>query len=253
MVRELKNYIISLKNRPDRLKEFMEANKDVRIDIEMFDAIDGNIISKNALIQNEIISAQNNYSPAALGCLVSHLTLWKQAVDQNAQITIFEDDAVLHKDFQDLSRSLIEEHADFDIIFWGCNTDWPIELAVGAGFPSVTLLCGPGEPRFSPMTPLMAHPKLLKVTLLAGLCSYTISPKGAEKLLRLLLPLGNEDTKIRIFKDGLGNKSEIIPWINTGIDVALSKHLVNINSYISFPFIAGSKNDWNKSSIQKFK
>lgn len=55
------------------------------------------------------------------GCLLSHLRLWKHLIDQNIEVaTIFEDDALFHPRFAELSRTFYDlTPKDYDMLFLG--------------------------------------------------------------------------------------------------------------------------------------
>ncbi|TCS31081.1 glycosyl transferase family 25 [Acetobacter aceti NBRC 14818] len=66
----------------------------------------------------------------ALGVMMSYLRLWKHAVASNHTVTVLENDAVLHKRCDSLTRQLMEHQDPFDCIALGVNTDWPITFPI---------------------------------------------------------------------------------------------------------------------------
>src|SRR5205823_646715 len=61
-------------------------------------------------------------SPGALGCLMSHLQIIKEAKEQNFKsILIFEDDIILHNEFNDQLRKINSVPLDYEIIYLGAS------------------------------------------------------------------------------------------------------------------------------------
>ncbi|QDH16754.1 glycosyltransferase family 25 protein [Swingsia samuiensis] len=247
----MKSFVINLERDSQRLAHFHKQNADCDLKPERFPAFDGSTLSRNELIQNGIITEENTYSPTALGCMMSHLTLWRRAIEEQDSITIFEDDAILHQNFLSLAQNTLRQRPDFDLIFWGCNTDWPFQIQLNRGFPPTTLFHGTEQSSFDPTEPLSGNVTLASLTQCAGACSYTISPKGAEALLSRFLPNGNDPATLRYFQNGLGTEHITIPWHNHGVDVGMSRILPSLDAYICLPFLAASKNDWSISNFKR--
>lgn len=91
----MKSFVISLKSAEDRRAHIKEqfGNKD--IPFYFFDAIEPNQVDKVAIDLSISISG-SSLSYGEIGCLLSHVTLWKKAIDENLEyIGIFEDDIYL--------------------------------------------------------------------------------------------------------------------------------------------------------------
>src|ERR1700687_2762515 len=74
--------VINLDRSPRKLEEFERANRGV-ISFERFAAIDGVTLAREKLIADGILHADLKYPPGAIGCAVSHINLWKRAVETN--------------------------------------------------------------------------------------------------------------------------------------------------------------------------
>lgn len=62
------------------------------------------------------------YTRGARGSALSHLQLWQSCVEE--PILIFEDDAIIRRDFKRvLAKALEMLHRDWDIVLFGYNTD----------------------------------------------------------------------------------------------------------------------------------
>jgi glycosyl transferase family 25 len=234
----IENFVISLDRTPTRLSEFSIQNP--HIQFRKFSAVDGRAINKITLIESGLLSSDLRFNDSAIGCALSHLTLWQHSIDINAPITIIEDDCLLHENFQMISQISSEAISDYDLIQWGWNFEGPIEYLhsestgrIKAMFDHVALCQNPKI--------FQSHQqavKLHKVLFYYGATCYTISPAGARKLIGLLLP----------FKD-------FYPYLNTkfqynpGIDSTLNYVHPIINSYVGIYPIAFTLNDKTKSTI----
>ena len=105
-------YCINLKSRPDRLAQFKTNYAALGTsNIQIIEAVDG----KQTDLKNW------PYSPGALGCRLSHLALYKEAVASGfSRILILEDDAVISKTFRKKFTRLINYvNDDWDMIYFG--------------------------------------------------------------------------------------------------------------------------------------
>lgn len=94
----MENFVISLKSATDRRIHIEEQFGKKAIAFEFFDAIEPHKID---LIADSLKININNcsLSKGEIGCLLSHVSLWKKAFDENIDyIAIFEDDIYLSKD-----------------------------------------------------------------------------------------------------------------------------------------------------------
>ena len=132
-------YLINLTRRPDRLTDFM--NKYNKSDMKnynvlKFDAVDGSKLKIESVPLSEVARAElkqiettgfrsKHYqlTRGAIGCYLSHVTIWKDILDNNIdKALIFEDDINIPLN----GKQLIEYHTtnipeDYDIILLGCN------------------------------------------------------------------------------------------------------------------------------------
>lgn len=105
-------YCINLARRPDRKKSFERNYKNLGTkNVKFFDAIDG----------NNIENPQWPFSKGALGCRLSHLALYKEAISKKqSKILILEDDVLIKKQFiSDLNEVISLVGDDYDMIYFG--------------------------------------------------------------------------------------------------------------------------------------
>lgn len=91
----MKNYVISLKSATARRKHISNEFGKQNINFEFFDAITPNEIQETAQELGLNIS-KTELTQGEIACLLSHVSLWKKALDEKLDyIAIFEDDIYL--------------------------------------------------------------------------------------------------------------------------------------------------------------
>src|SRR5260221_786264 len=232
--------VINLDRSPRKLEEFERANRGV-IAFERFSAADGLPLPREKLVADALLHADLKYTAGAIGCALSHMTLWKLAVATAKPLTVCEDDAHFNKDFTRFAAEAVAKLAGkFDLILWGWNFDsvlvfdlWGIS-SCAAIFDASQML--DVVDRFKTVNYI---PTLYTLQRAYGLVCYTISPKGAAALLQKALPLRPMD----VFFPGL-NKT--MP--NTGLDVVLSSLYPQITALVSFPPLVLTKHERGRST-----
>lgn len=238
--------VISLERSIDRRSEFSANHQN--INFEFFAAVDG-----SALTQGEINDSNLFLNPlpyptvGAYGCALSHLRLWELACELNTPLTIVEDDAILRDDFCAKSQNVASKMpSDWDIILWGWNFDSILSVRVMPNISPVVMLFNQQSMREN--TELFkrqradVHPLALDKCF--GIPAYSISPSGARKFKSQCFPQKN----FEVYFPFLNRK---IP--NTGVDIAMNRIYANTNSYVAFPPLVVTKNDWQISTIQVAK
>ncbi|ARF09143.1 glycosyltransferase family 25 [Catovirus CTV1] len=165
-------YVINLDNSTERLQNITKNFNENGIKFNRYSAIYGKTMDSETLDKNTTLLCKTifcNYG--IIGCAMSHLNLWKQLVnDQNANYyIIFEDDALIDKDFKTVIEEIdaIKEQLDFDIL---------------------SLFCGPGHNcyHYKKIYKLSNGISIGKPIYPLLFTSYIISKKGAVKLLSLI-------------------------------------------------------------------
>lgn len=108
-------YCINLPQRKDRLLNFRKNFCNLGTDrITYFNAIDGSKV---------IDQYEWEHSKGSLGCRLSHLTILKEAQQNNLdKILVFEDDAIVLKSFRKKFEHLLNiVGEDWDMIYFGGN------------------------------------------------------------------------------------------------------------------------------------
>lgn len=127
--KKIKGYIISLAKSEDRRKYIQQnfSNCSEIIDFNIHEAVDGSkksIKDLTSIIGNEktystIVNRQ--LSEAELGCLASHVEIWKKIINKELSgAFIFEDDAILlNEDRDKLINKLNNIPPSSELIYWG--------------------------------------------------------------------------------------------------------------------------------------
>lgn len=233
--------VINLDRTPERMARFRERHPEVPI--ERVPAVDGRTLNREACIDARLVTPDNVYSPAAIGCALSHVGLWRACAAGDVPFHIAEDDVILRRDFPLMVGVMLETLDAWDIVLWSHNLDWPMQAIPAEGLGIALLKYG--ERAVDPQVFRMgrAQPLLLRLFSAAGTGCYSVSPAGAQALLERCLPLGCEPASY-VHADGRR-------WTNTGIDAEMSRHYGALSAYVSVPILALAENDHATSTVQR--
>lgn len=234
--------VITLDRTPKRFKQFCDWNS--RFKIRRFAAIDGTRVSHEKCIQRQLITADNEYIPGALGGALSHISLWQSCAAGTEIFHVVEDDVVLRADFWGAVKPLLAALSEWDIVLWSHNLDWPVVVGPILGEENAVIQYGAKETitKLDAFRETSTPSVLLPLISAAGIGCYSLSPKGAARLLKACLPIGN--TQARFAAENL------LGWNNTGIDVEMARHYNKLRAFIAFPPLAVTPNEFEKSTIR---
>lgn len=228
-------FVINLDRHPERLAAFRERNAPAGVDIERFPAIEG---AELGPIERAVISKTGKLTNGAIGCAASHRALWQRCVALGRPIIIFEDDAALRHDLATaLPHAVASIGGLWDILLLGFNTDAPLDVRVsGKAISAPVIRAEIG--RYLRYFPRAIEPPTAAVLRMAlGTCGYTITPRGAAKLLSTCFPV---DGRRFIIDNRLG-----FPF---GVDVAMAIDYPAMNAFVCLPPLVISPNDKDASS-----
>jgi GR25 family glycosyltransferase involved in LPS biosynthesis len=236
--------IISLERTPERLAEFRQVNAHLK-NVEIFKGIDGAEVSIDELAARRVVVPPVQHSKGALGCLISHINLWERAAAAGEILTIGEDDAIFHRDFERRARGILAALPDdTDIVYWGWNFDASAAIELVPGMAPCSLMFGGRNPlrteieAFQNCTITPTPYRLLRAF---GLVSYTVTPNGARRLRELCLPARGEIWEFPEIK---------LRMPNMGIDVAVANVMPRIKAFCSYPPIVMSLNEPHRSTTR---
>jgi glycosyl transferase, family 25 len=236
-------FVINLDHSNDRLAAFTAANR--HLAVERFAALDGNTLDLGALSKRGLIApgAESAFSRGALGCALSHRALWEIAAKRDAPTTIFEDDAVAHGQFQQLSERVIATlPPDWAMAMWGWNFDSVVMFALLPGVSQCRALFDQDGLRrnINAYQTLPLAPVAYRLDGCFGTPGYTVSPSGAKMLIETVFPI----RRGTVFCSELDRSLPII-------DLACSLHEVFARGHchVSIPPLVVTRNDHQASTI----
>ncbi len=235
--------VISLRRSQPRRVEFARNNPGLHF--EFFDAVDGSGLSPSSIAQSGLFLPGLPYSGGAVGCALSHLRLWEQAIDAGRPLTIAEDDTVFRRDFVPArDAALAALGPDWDLVMWGWNFDSILSIRALPGVSPAVLLFSQDElrrsmDRFVSMTD---PPHLWRLERCFGTPCYTISPQGARRLRELCFPLAPFSLYFPVLDRQLPNN---------GIDIAMNRIYAATRSHVAFPPLVATPNDRAASTVQQ--
>ena len=169
-------YAINLKHRYDKKKHIQNEFKKADLCGNIVEAVDGNKLDIDDLIENNIYIPQTNerrLRRGEIGCYKSHLETWQQFVLSDKKYAlIFEDDAVLVADFKNKLDNLLKEleKVNFDILYLNINCDRHF---------------GTKCKQYTTITENTMKPNIIGY----GLYGYIINRKAANILIKHALPI----------------------------------------------------------------
>ncbi|MBZ9822798.1 glycosyltransferase family 25 protein [Mesorhizobium sp. CA4] len=220
--------VINLDRSLDRLAKFRTVNAHLK-NVERFAGADGRSLDRGRLVEENIISQDLEYTAGSLGCAVSHIALWKEAVQRDQPITIAEDDAIFSRHFEVEMHSLVASvKADWDFILWSASLRcyaWLDALPGGTGA-RLEFFSGEVMGNIQNFQEAQTEPRLLRARYLLGLVCYSISPRGARALLDWCLPI----RPMIVDFAGFGLRLS-----NTGIDCLMNGVMPSLKAYVCLP------------------
>ena len=124
----MKKYVINLKRREDRRKNFLEVNS--HLSVEFIEAVDGQELNHATLVQSGFDTNRLWRDPfknrkltrGEIGCFLSHARAWTACKNLNEPIMVFEDDAIVGELDEEYIESLAKE---YDFIYLSRNENEP--------------------------------------------------------------------------------------------------------------------------------
>jgi GR25 family glycosyltransferase involved in LPS biosynthesis len=237
----LRAYLINLDRSPDRLMRFVSDNAMPGLELVRMPGVEGQSLDRQDLVRRNLIAPDLLYSNNSVGCSLSHINCWLQIIADGKPAVVCEDDALLRKDFVEIHKQFAETVAASDIVYWSYNFGLHMIYDM-PGLGEFTALADEShmdsEERIREFQALTVPPSLFRPKRIWGLACYTITPQGAEKLLKLVLPLRNGMIEA-IYRTGLWMQPRkcSFPTLSLDTDVGLI-HINNINARVAVPPIA---------------
>lgn len=241
--------VISLPTRADRRAQFVAWNERQGVEIAFVDAVVGASLDREDLAARGLIAADAaHFSAGALGNALSHRALWIEAAAASAPTFILEDDACLRAEFAaQATGALSQLPTDWDVLFFGYNTNAIVAVQSKDGLKTLLHFDEGAKRNPNYFTAFARDPAPAPTPLHCfqawGTLAYAVSPRGAERLLKVCFPLSGAND---IFMFGQNRKLQ--PYTLDGmINVALQR--APLSGYCLFPPLALSANDVAGSDV----
>lgn len=119
---KLKQYVINLKRRPDRLQYFYDNYPFDKNNVEVVYGFDGkNVEQENKDEVNIFNKLSRSLMSGEKGCFISHLRIYKDIVDKNIPFAVvMEDDGIFCENFKEKINQVVNEMPnDCQILYFG--------------------------------------------------------------------------------------------------------------------------------------
>jgi glycosyl transferase, family 25 len=236
-------HFINLDRTPDRCREFLARNKHLE-HVSRFAAIDGNDLDSEALVREGTISRgiRQIYSRGNLGLALSHIALWRKAIESGEITTVCEDDAIFNHGFLHAAERVMSKlPPDWDLVLWGWNFDSVLLMDILPGVSPCLVACDQEQMRIGvfQFQNQSLSPQPIRLLQAFGTVCYSISPKGARAFQNLCFPI----PELEVFFPAL---NRTLP--NFDISVMMSNAYPRTNSFVSFPPVVITKNEHDRST-----
>lgn len=127
-------FVISLKNASSRRKTIEKQLSELGIPFEWFDAVEGRLLTEqeiqNSCDVNAIRAAPHWLTRGALGCALSHYSVYKQILERSIPYAIIlEDDVFVQKEFPHIVDLAIKQMRENEVMLLYTLSWLPLELS----------------------------------------------------------------------------------------------------------------------------
>jgi GR25 family glycosyltransferase involved in LPS biosynthesis len=115
-------YIINLERSKRRMVDINNQCENAGLKFKRWNAYDGSKLNLNYLKSQNLISRNNKMLVGAIGCSLSHISLWKHTLQNtdNDYLLIIEDDCIIPKNFKEKLKIYMKQvPKNWDIIYLG--------------------------------------------------------------------------------------------------------------------------------------
>ncbi len=231
-------HLINLDRSTDRLAAFKSANGHLE-DVCRVSAVDGNALDLSALIRDGTIEKGiiKHYRKGGLGLVLSHALLWDKAITTGEALTICEDDAIFNHHYGQSAQAVIDTAPpDWDLIMWGWNFDSVLAFEVIDGVSHCAAVFDQDRMRENVLgfQRQVLSPQRYKLLQVFGTICYSVSPKGAQRLKALCMPVRDMTVYFPPMDRSLPNY---------GIDIMMCNAYPRINAFVSVPPLVLTRNE----------
>jgi glycosyl transferase family 25 len=235
-------FVLNLGRTPERMQWFRDVNSHLP-NITRFAAVDGKTLDYATLIQQRIFDEPIFLRTGSLGVALSNRRLWDTAATKASLTTLFEDDAIIHKDFATIAPSLIAElPSDWDYVLWGWNFDAPMCFDILREVPCLSRFSQSDMRKgWTAIRGDTVRPTLYRLHYGFGLPAYSVSPAGAAKLRARAFPI--KPFLYRVPRHGVEIE-------NLTFDCVMSSLYNGLNAYVCVPPLVLTTHDRESSTLE---
>lgn len=243
--------VINLDRYPERMARFMAYNAAAGVEIVRMTAVDGEKLDRAELVSSKLIAEDLIYSTNSVACSLSHVRCWQQIIKMGRPAVVCEDDVALRRDFARVHEKFEPVLAAADVVFWSFNFDMHVAYQV-PGMGVCTAIYDEShfqdEARIAQFQAGQTTPALYRPERLWGVACYSLTPRGAARLLDRVMPLRNATLDFP-YPTGLQQMS-ICSFASLGIDTDLGLvHVKEIDAWVAVPPVAIHVTHNNVSTI----
>lgn len=130
----MKTFIINLERSVKRREHILEEVEKHKLDYEFIKGVDGRILSEGEVAElMDAEAARTNpatMTPGTLGCLLSHLSIYKKIVAENLEMAfVLEDDAVLPENINEILEDVACSIEKNEVVLLYFTSFTPCELS----------------------------------------------------------------------------------------------------------------------------
>ncbi|MFT8655657.1 MAG: glycosyltransferase family 25 protein [Acetobacter papayae] len=222
-------FFISLDSAPERSETFQRLNAHVP-DILPFKGLDASTVDLPAMQQAGLVSKNCTFSPADLASALNHVSLWGTVMRSGTSAYVFDDRAVLCRNFSEVSQDIIEKlPTNWDIVCWNWAGDnvMQYELLPGVTHATITYFQDSVQKHIKDFNTTGIASLPFRLVQMFGFGNYAISPSGAAKLIKSCLPLNSEE----VLHYCLGGQM----LQATDLSILLNRYYMDIAAFITVP------------------
>jgi GR25 family glycosyltransferase involved in LPS biosynthesis len=245
-IKFMKKYVVSTEIYRKRLELFQSSHPDLQ-DLHVKMGLNASTMDPNPMNNEglkEFVKEPCTWPMGAICCGVAHLEIFKEVIATNSPMTVFEDDAILTKDFDRKTTELLETiPGDWDIVQWGYNWDtfmWMRMIDRNGPVIKIDLCREMHRLDLNKFISGDTPSTLIPLEMCFGMHAYSISPSGAQKILDNFPGLTDELVVV---------KDLFLEYQSVSLDSQLGALYHQMNSYIAFPPLSYVHNDKSKSAI----
>lgn len=118
-------FVINMKKDTDRKKYMEQLSEEYGLFFKFIEAIDGKNLNEKGISkaynkEKSIRALGREMTKSEIGCALSHLSVYKQMIDQNIEIAIvFEDDIQIEKGFTSIMNTIKKLPSDWELVLLG--------------------------------------------------------------------------------------------------------------------------------------